>query len=243
MGKWITAKRLEGVRDDYKQENEDRAEILQAGDTLVLIVADGVGGRANGGAAAQKTVDIVRKAVGGERPNDEAQVWTERLAGIDRMLQRDKNTGETTAVIAAVTSNGFGRLDKIVGASAGDSGAWLIMEDRVENLTQRQIGKPYLGWGAALPIPFECDWNEGTLLLGTDGLFKYADADRIADAARHPDLEHAAQQLLELVRLPSGKFQDDVSLLLCRHERKPNADTNAPSLLKSVKKLLNWGRR
>ena len=242
MSKWITAKRLESYRDDFKQENEDRAEIIPAGDTIVLVVADGVGGRANGGPAAQKAVDIARKAVGGDRPNDEAQIWAERLAGIDRMLQRDKNVGEATAVIVAVTSNGFGRGDKIVGASAGDSNAWLIMEDRVEVLTQRQIPKPFLGSGAALPVSFECDWNEGTLLLGTDGLFKYADAERIAETARSADLEQAAQQLLELVRLPSGKFQDDIGVLLCRHANKPNA-ASSPSLLKSVGKLLSWGRR
>ncbi len=240
MSQWITAKRLEGYRDDYKQENEDRAEIIEAGDALILVVADGVGGRANGGPAAQKTVDIARKAIGGERPNDEAQIWVERLAGIDRMLERDKNVGQTTAVIAAVASNGFGRGDKIVGASVGDSGAWLVMNDRVEDLTQRQIAKPHLGTGAASPVPFQCDWNEGTLLLGTDGLFKYADAARIAEIARHSDLEQAAQQLIELARLPSGAFQDDISVLLCRHKTIPDAKTGTPSLLKSIGK---WLRR
>ena len=83
-----TARRLEGCPDGYKTENEDRAEITEAGDALVFVVADGVGGRPHGGAAAQRAVEIVQKAVRGERANDDAAIWAERLAGIDRLLLR-----------------------------------------------------------------------------------------------------------------------------------------------------------
>ena len=236
-----TAWRLDGTVRGEKQENEDRVGVCEAHDALVLVVADGVGGRPGGGAASRRAVEIVRKAVTGERPNDEAQIWAERVAGIDRLLSRDKAAGETTLVIAAITG---GRVPRIVGASAGDSGAWLVTAAGVEDLTRRQAPKPYVGSSAALPVPFDAAWNEGTLLLATDGLFKYADRARILETVRGLDLEAAAQNLVELVRLPGGAFQDDIGILLCRREREVSS-SSVPSggLLKSVGKLLNWGRR
>ena len=241
MKGYTTAWRLEGNLDGDKTENEDRVAVCEAHDALVLIVADGVGGRPGGGAASRRAVEIVRKAVTGERPNDEAQIWAERVAGIDRLLSRDKEAGETTLVIAAITG---GRTPHIVGASAGDSGAWLVTAEGVEDLTRRQARKPYVGSSAALPVPFDAAWNDGTLLLATDGLFKYADPVRILETVRASDLEEAAQNLIELVRLPAGTFRDDIGILLCRRENSSSSASGASGgLLKSVGKLLNWGRR
>lgn len=241
MKGYQTAWRLDGTIAGSKQENEDRVGVCETHDALVLIVADGVGGRPGGGAASKRAIEIVRKAVTGERPNDEAQIWAERVAGIDRLLSRDKEAGETTLVIAAVTT---GRPAHIVGASAGDSGAWLVTANGLEDLTRRQAPKPYLGSSAALPVPFDVVWNEGTLLLATDGLFKYADRDRVLETARVPDLEEAAQNLVEMVRLSDGTFRDDVGILLCRREGQSSPSSGASGgLLKSVGKLLNWGRR
>jgi serine/threonine protein phosphatase PrpC len=242
MKGYETAWRLDGTVEGHKRENEDRIGVCETHDALVLVVADGVGGRSGGGAASKRAVEIVRKAVTGERPNDEAQIWAERVAGIDRLLSRDKEAGETTLVVAAVTT---GRAPHIVGASVGDSGAWIVTTEGVDDLTRRQAHKPYLGSSAALPVPFDAVWNEGTLLLATDGLFKYTDRDRILAAVRVPDLDEAAQNLVELVRLPDGTFQDDVGILLCRRESQSSSSSSRKSgrLLKSVGKLLNWGRR
>lgn len=244
-----TAWRLEGFVEGGN-ENEDRVGICEGADALVFVVADGAGGRAGGGVASRRAVEIVRKAITGERPNDDPQIWAERLAGIDRMLSRDKEAGETTALVVSISPvYGKSRTRRIVGASVGDSEAWRITPSGIEDLTRRQARKPLLGSGSALPVPFEAVWEEGTLLLGTDGLYKYVSQERIIEAALGTDLEQAAESLLALPRLPNGRQQDDVALLLCRCEahqntrQTQNASGGKPNLLKSIGNLLNWGRR
>ena len=103
--------------------------------------------------------------------------------------------------------------DTIVGASAGDCGAWLI-HDVVEDLTERQVRKPLLGTRAAQPVPFRARLGAGTLLLASDGLLKYARRNDIADVARLEDLEAAAEELMRLPQLRSGDVPDDVSVVL-----------------------------
>lgn len=229
---------------ELQADNQGRVGICEAFDALVFVVADGAGNPPGGGAASRRAVEIVRKAITGERPNDDAQIWAERLGGIDRLLNRDKNAGETTAVVASIVVTG--RAAQIVGASVGDSEAWLITANGngVERLTQRQARAPLLGSSTALPVPFTSDWTEGTLLIATGGLFKYADHAQICITAASLELEQAAQNLLDLTRMSNGRLQADVGLLLCRRVRKHAAAGGKPgSLLQTVGKLLNWGRR
>jgi serine/threonine protein phosphatase PrpC len=104
----------------------------------------------------------------------------------------------------------------ICGASVGDSEAWLILAQGCHALTARQRRKPMLGTGAAVPVSFCMPWAEGTLLLGSDGLFKYALADTIGEVARGGTPGAACDALVDLVRLPSGKLQDDIAVVVCR---------------------------
>src|SRR5437764_257100 len=64
----------------------------------------------------------------------------------------------------------------------------------------------------AIVIPYPT----GTLLLASDGLINYTARDRIAQIAGGADLDEAASAMVDAVRLKSEKFQDDVSLILCR---------------------------
>jgi hypothetical protein len=77
-----------------------------------------------------------------------------------------KKITENTAVILTVDAT-------ITGASVGDSGAWLLRDSRIVDLTAGQRRKPLVGRGCAPfriePIPFD-----GTLLVASDGLFAYA---------------------------------------------------------------------
>ncbi len=163
----------------------------------------------SGGAeAAEFVIQQVKKAidsntfdVGGVR---------ELLLSIDKKMTAAKQFGETTAVIAAVTN------EEITGASVGDSGAWMISQSGVENLTAQQYRKPFLGSGCAIPINFERPKLQGTLLLASDGLLKYTGAEQIAATALLPDLKQATEKLIELVRYPSGSLPDDVSVILVR---------------------------
>jgi serine/threonine protein phosphatase PrpC len=115
-----------------------------------------------------------------------------------------------------------------MGASAGDSEAGRIGVDGTlaEDLTRRQR-RLRLGTGAAEPVWFEAAHPLApgqTLLVASDGLFKYADATRIiqtvADAATAEPLEPVARRLINLVRLRSGALPDDVAVVLCR--RRPD---------------------
>jgi serine/threonine protein phosphatase PrpC len=136
--------------------------------------------------------------------------WCNLLRRIDETLAHDPAAGETTAVVVVLAPEG------ILGASVGDSGALLIAPDRFQDLTARQQRKPFLGTGVAVPVLFAAPWTGDTLLVASDGLFKYADAAALAVAARAADLDAAARQLVDLVCLPSGKLQDDVTVVLCR---------------------------
>jgi serine/threonine protein phosphatase PrpC len=95
----------------------------------------------------------------------------------------------------------------------GDSAAWVVGGAGIDDLTLGQR-KARLGSGRAAPVSFRRDGLDGVLVVGTDGLFKYATPSRIRDAVRDRPPEEAAARLVELVRLPSGAFQDDVAVVV-----------------------------
>ena len=96
-------------------------------------------------------------------------------------------------------------------------GAWIARDDGTDDdLTAGQHRKRRVGSGRALPVAFSRPALDGTLVVATDGLLGYAAPTRIAAAARGPDLETAAKELLRLVRLPNGGLQDDVAVVLAR---------------------------
>lgn len=104
---------------------------------------------------------------------------------------------------------------RIVGASVGDSQAWIVGDDIVE-LTLHQHRKPLVG-DRCMPVAFDHGaLGDATLLVASDGLFAYAKRPDIVRLARQPNLEDAAKELTELVRLASGAVPDDVIVVLAR---------------------------
>ena len=155
-----------------------------------------------GAAAAQQVVDAVR-ALDPTQEHD----WVQVLTRLDTHLSSSAGLGETTAVVAFVTD------DEIVGASVGDSGAWMLMGIWL-NLLEDQHRKPLLGTGSALPVAFGPFPIGERVLLGSDGLFKYVDAERIGQLARDASLEAAATELVRAARLPTGRLQDDITVVI-----------------------------
>ena len=51
------------------------------------------------------------------------------------------------------------------------------------------------------------------LIVGTDGLFKYATSEQIASVVRDSEVATAPERLTALVRLPSGRLHDDVAIV------------------------------
>jgi PPM family protein phosphatase len=200
------------IVEAYQSELQDRAEVIETGPGLVIVVADGAGGRAGAARAAEVVVQMTRQAVSAipARKIGDPRTWSRLLAEMDQALLDDPAAGETTAVVAALSAAG------IAGASVGDSGAWLITPKGYDELTERQHPKPFLGTGAAIPIPFSARRFDGTLLMASDGLFKYTSPESICEVALEAEIEETAKRLVDLVRLRSGGLPDDISVVLCR---------------------------
>jgi serine/threonine protein phosphatase PrpC len=173
-----------------------------------------MGGRSGAAAAAEEWIAAVRKHSTDEGGWSSANFWIDVMTDTDRVIRDDPRGGETTAIVAVVTRGG------IVGASVGDSGAWLIRVDAYDDLTRAQIRKPGLGTGLAMPMPLQHKGKfDGTLLLATDGLLKYTTPQAICrHVASKADLDGLPKALIDLVRMPSGGLQDDVAIAICRWE-------------------------
>jgi serine/threonine protein phosphatase PrpC len=185
---------------------EDRLLVEHLADRTLLVVADGAGGTGRGAAAAQAVCDA---AVSEFRRSSGSEPWDHRLRRFDARVRDGGRGGTSTAVALEVLAG------QVCGASVGDSGAWLVSDDGITDLTELQAVKPLLGSGAAEPVAFGPVPLRGRLIVATDGLFKYARRERIASVAKTGSLEEAAASLLDIVRLQSGRLQDDVGLLIC----------------------------
>jgi serine/threonine protein phosphatase PrpC len=188
-------------------ENQDRGVVIQDGPRVVLCVADGAGGRSGGTEAATLAVKLVRENA--SLLND-ASSCAELLRQMDTTIANDREAGETTCALAVLTSN------ELFGASVGDSGIWLISETGdLNDLTQNQQRRPFIGSGSAWAVPFEHSNPRGILLLATDGLIKYTSAEHIVATCLADPADVAAPKLIGLVRYASGALPDDVTLILC----------------------------
>src|SRR6267378_7736671 len=156
-------------------QGQDRVAIVRVRGGYVVAVADGAGGLGGGAKAADRALrDVAAHA----RTDlvQEPQAWTSLLEGTDAALA--SAGGQCAIVLASVIGT------RIVGASVGDCGAWLV-DDTTTDLTAKQFRKPLLGSGASSAVPFEAELNPGaTLLLASDGLLKHAPHERISSLMR-----------------------------------------------------------
>lgn len=189
---------LEGA----KGSGQDRAGATAVGEGVLVVLSDGAGGTGDGAMAAELVVEAVMY---GETP---ASGWVDELAMFDDELV--ERGGQATAVVVEV------RRDGIRGASVGDSGAWIVRGAEIDDLTADQRRKPLLGAGAEIVAFERGPLAGGTLIVASDGLFRHAKPADIARLANEPDLDAAARSMIELVRLPTGEVQDDVSVVLVR---------------------------
>jgi serine/threonine protein phosphatase PrpC len=184
---------------------QDRAIAIPAAGGYLVGVADGAGGTGGGAAAAERLITFLTK-LSQEAPSGD---WFGALCTLDDELSSHASGGQTTGIIAFVDS------DRVVGASVGDSSAWLISPTGdMADLTTRQRRRPLLGSGDALPVQFEAEREGGRVLLASDGLFKYATAERICALAAQGSIVEAADALVHCVRLPSGSYPDDVAVVI-----------------------------
>jgi serine/threonine protein phosphatase PrpC len=190
-----------------RSNSEDRAEVFERGDDLVIVVADGAGG-IRGGALASGVLVETARAVAENRTLDvhDAGLWTVLLKEADGTLAA-KMAGETTGVVVVVGPQG------LTGVSVGDSEAWIVTARSIDDLTRSQE-RLRLGSGRATPVTFQRRSLDGVLLVATDGLFKYASPGPIASTVRAGEVSRTPERLADLVQLPSGGFQDDVGIVV-----------------------------
>jgi serine/threonine protein phosphatase PrpC len=169
-----------------------------------VAVADGTGGLAGGARAAELLMDLLRDEAPSLRAATGAAL-SDLLVRGDARIAADARAGETTGVVLLVSDG------RVVGASVGDSEAWIVTHDSVDVLTAEQIRKR-AGSRAAAPTSFERRFVEGRLVVATDGLFAYSDEGRIAGVLRTCSVSDCPERLLALVRPPSGRYADDVAL-------------------------------
>lgn len=193
------------------------AEVFERDDALIVVLADGAGGIRGGAVASQLLIEDVRSAVADSAfAIDDVCAWGDLFQASDRALTA-KHSGETSAVVIALGSRG------VVGVSAGDCEAWVVSLALVDDLTSGQHTKSRLGTGRAVPVTFQRATLDGVLLVGTDGLFKYASKGVIAHIVRANTIGRTAEALVELVRLPSGGFADEAAIFVAT--RKPASST------------------
>ena len=102
---------------------QDRVCVLELEDAVVTAVADGAGGVGGSEHAAEAVLQGIELLIerGASLEND--SVWLAYLEETDSAISRAWSWGLTTAVVLAVTERW------IVGASVGDSEAWLATSD------------------------------------------------------------------------------------------------------------------
>jgi serine/threonine protein phosphatase PrpC len=200
-----------------RQSSEGIAEVFEQDEALIVVIADGAGGIRGGAAASRFLVDRVRSAITASSVAvEDVGGWRELFQSSDHDLAAN-HAGETSGVLVVLGPNG------LIGVSAGDSEAWVVTSARVDDLTTGQHTKTRLGTGRAVPVTFQRAALEGVLLVGTDGLFKYAAKEVIARIVRANTLGGIAEHLVELVRLPSGRFADEAAIFLATREAPPTA--------------------
>jgi serine/threonine protein phosphatase PrpC len=196
--------------ETYRDRNEDRLLVLQTDNRTVVAVVDGAGGVGSGDVAAETVIAEIRNEF---EHIHSALEWSEFLTQLDCRV----GVGQATAVIVDIRSYG------VAGASVGDCQAWMLSGESIIDLTEKQIRKPLLGSGTARPIGFTRSKLEGTLMIGSDGLFNYAKRDAIIRAIATTEFFSIPRACVDLVRLPSGELWDDISVVAIRH--RPRSTT------------------
>jgi serine/threonine protein phosphatase PrpC len=181
---------------------DDRVGYRPVGDLALFYLADGATGVGLGGMAADAFVDGMEEA---EYNNvSMPQDCVRYLREIDEDVRvKVRGQADTTGIM--VVSDG----EKLWGASAGDSSAWLFGQVNTE-ITKKQRLSPRIGNGAS-PVAFGGYVKPGDIVVvGSDGLWQFLPLDVIESVARSPLASRAAVEKLEmLVRDRQGEGLDD----------------------------------
>jgi serine/threonine protein phosphatase PrpC len=166
-----------------------------------IALADGAGGMTGGRSAANFAV----------RESLAHTVNVARVSAIDAALM---DQGQTTLVALD-----FDLTDgSLRGASVGDSRAWAATRTGWVELSEGQSRKPLVGSGSVRPHAFSAA-HVHVLCLTSDGLGARRTEGQIWDALQGE--QDLVRNLVDSVRLPDGRLEDDVSLVVLRRAVDP----------------------
>jgi PPM family protein phosphatase len=196
--------------------NEDAFEVMRhpGGQSCwICALADGQGGQAGGGEAARLACRVVIETGSSQPVRSLASVstWLNALRRADERVRTDRDAGYTTLIGFAVVG-GY-----VVGASNGDSAAWLGGADgRVLDLTAGQAKNPPVGSGFAVPKPFAAKLPSSWIVLAmSDGVWKSVGRDRVQELLRNSRGQALLDHLLAAARIPgSGGLGDDFTAVM-----------------------------
>jgi serine/threonine protein phosphatase PrpC len=183
-----------------------------APDCWLCFVADGQGGQAGGGWAAQLASHTALGAALTCPPERliDPSTWSSIVLQADASVAADTVAGFTTLVGLCVYRG------RVVGASSGDSAALLVSEGKANVLTAGQHKNPPVGCGGAVAVPFVAGVAEPwRVLVMSDGVWKYVGWDRVIEIASRAHSASVISELQALARLPgSGGLQDDFTVVV-----------------------------
>lgn len=183
---------------------DDALSVFEKDGAIWFCVADGAGGTGLGRLASDYIVADFNGSIDTKKSYDQYEFET-YLKRLDLEISRKNSGAESTAIMGCI------RAGIVVGASVGDCEAWIFNNDYDYALTQMQYLKPLLGSGEAQPIGFGPMLIEQSLLMGSDGLFKYASFKAIRE---HVFAGVSAEGIAALAKGEAGGLQDDIAVVL-----------------------------
>jgi len=203
-----------------REGNEDRWLVRRYGSTVLLAVADGVGGSSGGEIASGVTVETLAASFATARSKENAR--TALASGVQRaneaVLRRGAELGHPQAASTLVAVAIRGREACI--ANIGDSRAYLIRHGAPRQITTDHSGGPtssitrFLGDARGVQPDIFVETLEAgdRLVLCSDGLTRSISDAEIAARAAGTDPARAADELVALANERGG--QDNVTVII-----------------------------
>ena len=184
-------------------KGDDALYVAKVDNAIWFCISDGAGGIAGAKEASNYIVEAFKDLANIES-YDSPDEFESFLRKLDLELSRESSCGEATAIV--------GKLDDttIVGSSVGDSEAWIFNREHGYELTSMQNLKPLLGSGIATPIGFGPMDVNNSVLLGSDGLFKYIKCEEMKSLLFS---KTTAKEIAKLAKHDIGSLQDDISII------------------------------
>ncbi len=230
-----------------RSHNEDACDSGLLENGAWAVVCDGMGG-AKGGEIASRTAvskisEQLKEGYRGDRSDNSikylmnSMIYNANAQIYDMAQSMQGLSGMGTTVVLAVVIHGIAHI-----AHAGDSRAYLITQDEMQQLTldhsmvqelvrmgdltpeeakvhpQKNIITRALGVHAILDIDY-CEYRmpeNSRLLLCSDGLTNYVEPDRIHQLSKELTLEELPQRLIQLAK--DGGGGDNITVAVIENE-------------------------